>query len=48
VTVLSEWKHLGGYADTIYAIRPYTAHVPRAVAALVDLLRKGLAKGFGV
>ena len=48
VTVLSEWKQLGGYADTIYAIRPYTAHVPRAVAALVDLLRKGLAKGFGV
>jgi len=48
VTVLPDWKQLGGYADTIYAIRPYTAHVPRAVAALVDLLRKGLAKGFGV
>ena len=48
VTVLPDWKHLGGYADTIYAIRPYAAHVPRAVAALVDLLRKGLAKGFGV
>ena len=48
VKVLSEWKHLGGYAETIYAIRPYTAHVPRAVAALVDSLRKGLAKGFGV
>ena len=48
VTVLPKWKHIGGYADTIYAIRPYTAHVPRAVAALVDLLRKGLAKGFGV
>ncbi len=48
VTVLPKWKHIGGYADTIYAIRPYTAHVPRAVAALVDSLRKGLAKGFGV
>ena len=48
VNVLSEWKQLGGYAETIYAIRPYTAHVPRAVAALVDSLRKGLAKGFGV
>jgi DNA-binding transcriptional LysR family regulator len=48
VTVLPDWKHLGGYADTLYAIRPYAAHVPRAVAALVDLLRKGLAKGFGV
>jgi len=48
VTVLPEWKHLGGYADTLYAIRPYTAHVPRAVGALVDCLRKGLAKGFGV
>jgi DNA-binding transcriptional LysR family regulator len=46
VTVLPKWKHLGGFADTLYAIRPYTAHVPRAVAALVDCLRKGLAKGF--
>jgi len=38
---------MGAIAETIYAIRPYTPHVPRAVAALVDALRRGLAGGFG-
>ena len=46
--VLPEWKAVGAFAETIYAIRPYTPHVPRAVAALVDALRRGLAGGFGV
>jgi DNA-binding transcriptional LysR family regulator len=47
VRVLPEWKAVGAFAETIYAIRPYTPHVPRAVAALVEALRRGLAKGFG-
>jgi DNA-binding transcriptional LysR family regulator len=46
--VLPDWKPVGAFAETIYAIRPYTPHVPRAVAALVDALRRGLAGGFGV
>ena len=46
--VLPEWKAVGAFAETIYAIRPYTPHVPRAVAALVEALRRGLAGGFGV
>jgi len=48
VRVLPDWKPVGAFAETIYAIRPYTPHVPRAVAALVDHLRKGLAPGFQV
>jgi len=47
VRVLPDWKPVGAFAETIYAIRPYAPHVPRAVAALVDALRKGLAEGFG-
>jgi DNA-binding transcriptional LysR family regulator len=48
VRVLPEWKPVGAFAETIYAIRPYAPHVPRAVAALVGHLRVGLAQGFGV
>jgi DNA-binding transcriptional LysR family regulator len=48
VRVLPDWKPVGAFAETIYAIRPYAPHVPRAVAALVAHLRAGLAGGFGV
>ena len=44
--VLPQWKPVGAFAETIYAIRPYAPHVPRAVTALVDALRKGLVQGF--
>ncbi|PUE62457.1 LysR family transcriptional regulator [Limnohabitans sp. 2KL-17] len=47
VRVLPGWKPVGAFAETIYAIRPYAPHVPRAVTALVDHLRSGLADGFG-
>ncbi len=48
VRVLPAWKPVGAFAETIYAVRPYTPHVPRAVAVLVESLRRGLADGFGV
>ncbi len=48
VRVLPDWKPVAGFAETIYAIRPYAPHVPRAVKALVEALRTGLAQGFGV
>ena len=48
VQVLSEWQADGGFGRHIFAIRPYTPHVPRAVSVLVTHLREGLAKGFGV
>ena len=48
VPVLPDWKPVGGFAETIYAIRPYALHVPRAVTALVDHLRQALKPGFAV
>ena len=46
VAVLPKWRVDGGFGQHIYAIRPYTPHVPRAVSALVAHLREGLAGGF--
>jgi DNA-binding transcriptional LysR family regulator len=46
VTVLPQWKPVGAFAEQIYAIRPYSAHVPRAVTAFVAHLRSALAPGF--
>ncbi len=48
VRVLPGWDVDGGFGRQLFAIRPYTAHVPRAVSALVAHLRAGLAAGFGV
>jgi len=46
IQVLPTWRVDGGFGRHIFAIRPYTPHVPRAVSALVTFLREGLAKGF--
>ncbi|WP_310626675.1 LysR family transcriptional regulator [Limnohabitans sp.] len=46
VQVLPGWKLVDAFAQQIYAIRPYSPHVPRAVAAFVDYLRQVLATGF--
>lgn len=46
VRVLPDWQPVGAFADHIYAIRPYSAHVPMAVRALVAFLRERLAPGF--
>ena len=48
VEVLPDWAPVGSFADRIYAIRPYAAHVPRAVSLFVDYLRGALRKGFEV
>ena len=48
VPVLGAWQVDGGFGRHLFAIRPYTAHVPRAVSALVAHLRAGLAAGFAV
>lgn len=47
VEVLPGWAPVGTFADRIYAVRPYSAHVPLAVSALVTFLRDALAPGFG-
>jgi len=46
VQVLPDWQPVGAFAEQLYAIRPYSPHVPRAVTAFVDYLRKALASGF--
>ena len=46
--LLPEWRPVGVFGDGIYALRPWSPQVPRAVRALVEHLRDALAGGFGV
>jgi DNA-binding transcriptional LysR family regulator len=48
VQVLPQWKSVGAFAETIYAIRPYSHHVPLAVTAFVSYLREVFVDGFGL
>ena len=48
VQVLPQWKSVGAFAEAIYAIRPYSHHVPLAVTAFVGYLRAVFAAGFGL
>ena len=48
VRVLANWRPVDVFADQIYAVRPYSSQVPRAVSALVAHLRQALAGGFVV
>lgn len=43
VQLLPDWKPAGVFGNAIYAIRPYSAYVPRAVRTLVDYLRNALS-----
>ena len=47
VQVLPQWKSVGAFAENIYAVRPYSHHVPLAVTAFVSYLREVFAGGFG-
>lgn len=46
VHVLPPWRPSGTFADRIYALRPYSSQVPRAVELLVRHLRERFAGGF--
>jgi DNA-binding transcriptional LysR family regulator len=46
VRVLPQWRPRGFFGERIFAIRPWSAHVPRAVQCLVDHLRSALRDGF--
>ncbi|MEJ8838650.1 LysR family transcriptional regulator [Ramlibacter sp. AN1133] len=48
VPLLAEWRPLGFFGDAIYAIRPWSPQVPRAVQCLVEHLRQSLKGGFAV
>jgi DNA-binding transcriptional LysR family regulator len=45
--LLPDWRPVGFFGDAIWAVRPWSPQVPRAVRALVDHLRAALAPGFG-
>lgn len=46
VQVLPGWRPQGFFGERIYAIRPWSAQVPRAVQCLVEHLRGALSPGF--
>ncbi len=46
VRVLPRWRSVGAFGGQIYAIRPYSPHVPRAIQSFVGFLRASLAHGF--
>ncbi|HWP13709.1 MAG TPA: LysR substrate-binding domain-containing protein, partial [Ramlibacter sp.] len=46
VRVLPQWQPRGFFGERLYAIRPWSPQVPRAVQCLVDHLRQALAPGF--
>ena len=48
VALLPEWRPLGFFGDAIYAIRPWSPQVPRAVQCFVEHLRQSLQGGFAL
>ncbi len=46
VRVLPDWQVQGFFGDRIYALRPWSAQVPKAVQCLVEFLREYFAPGF--
>jgi DNA-binding transcriptional LysR family regulator len=46
VVLLPDWRPIGGFAEHLYVVRPYTPHVPRAVALFIGYLREAFASGF--
>ena len=44
--VLPRWRPVGAFGEQLYAIRPYSPLVPRAVQAFVAYWREALAEGF--
>jgi DNA-binding transcriptional LysR family regulator len=46
VRVLPDWQVQGFFGDKIYALRPWSAQVPKAVQCLVEHLRGSFAQGF--
>jgi DNA-binding transcriptional LysR family regulator len=46
--VLPQWRPVGSFGERLYAIRPYSPVVPRAVQAFVAYWRAALADGFAI
>ncbi|MDB5885171.1 MAG: transcriptional regulator, LysR family [Polaromonas sp.] len=48
VQVLPDWQVQGFFGERIYALRPWSAQVPKAVQCLVEHLRQSFSAGFAV
>ena len=46
VHALPGWKPVSAFSERIYAIRPYSPHVPQAVQVFVEFLRRSFKDGF--
>lgn len=46
VPVLPDWQVQGFFGERLYALRPWSAQVPKAVQCLVEHLRQSFAPGF--
>lgn len=46
-TLLPGWRPVGFFGEAIWAIRPWSPHIPKAVQALVAHLREAFAPGAG-
>ncbi len=46
IRVLPDWQVQGFFGERIYALRPWSAQVPKAVQCLVEHLRESFAGGF--
>jgi DNA-binding transcriptional LysR family regulator len=46
VELLPQWQSTGAFGEWLYAIRPYSPHVPLAVQAFVAYLREAFGPGF--
>jgi DNA-binding transcriptional LysR family regulator len=44
VRLLPEWKPMGPFAEHVYAMRPYSAQVPRGVTLFIAFLREAFAQ----
>lgn len=44
--VLPDWRVAGAFGNELFAIRPYSSHVPRTVRVFIDFLRQRLGQGF--
>lgn len=46
VPVLTGWRSVGAFGGQIFAVRPFTPHVPRSVHVFVAYLREAMKDGF--
>ena len=46
VQVLPNWRPVGAFASQLHVVRPYGAHVPRAVSSFAEFLRQTFRQGF--